>query len=141
MSQENVEIVRRMCEAFARGDWDEAFEPLDPHVEWDASTHYPWPDSEKFKGLNGVRDFFCRFLGTWETYEAEFEEFIDADDSVVVILTERGTGKGSGVEVRRTFAHVWTLRDGKVVSFTAYLDRESALDAVGLSDQDAHADS
>jgi hypothetical protein len=33
------------------------------------------------------------------------------------------------------------LRDGKIVSQRLYQDQEAALEAVGLSEQDAHADS
>jgi ketosteroid isomerase-like protein len=116
VSAENVEIVRRMCEAFARGDAEAASEPLHPEVRWDASTHYPWPDSDVFHGREGVLEFFRRFLGTWDEYHAEFEDFLDAGDDVVVTLTERGKGKGSGIEVTRRFAQVWTVRDGKVVA-------------------------
>jgi ketosteroid isomerase-like protein len=129
VSAENVEIVRGMCEAFERGDWDTATARLHPEIEWDASTYYPWPDAEVFRGREGVADFFRRFLGTWDEYHADFEEFIDVGDRVVVVLTERGKGKGSGIEVTRTFGQVWTVRDGRVIAFTAYPDRDSALAA------------
>ena len=129
MSAENVEIVRRMCEAYARRDWDAATEALDPDIVWDASTYTSWPDSPAFRGREGVRDFFRRFLGTWESYEVEFSEFIDAGDAVVAVVHDRGIGKGSGVEVSRTFAQLWRVRDGKAVEFTAYPDREAALAA------------
>lgn len=131
MSAENVEIVRRMCEAFARGDANAAAAVLDPDVRWDVSTHYPWPDAEVFRGREGVIDFFRRFLGAWDEYEADFEDFLDCGEHVVVTLTERGKGKGSGIEVTRRFGQVWTVREGRVVAFTAYLDRDAALAAVG----------
>ena len=36
---------------------------------------------------------------------------------------------------------VWTLRDGKVISIISYTDPAAALESLGLSEQDAHADS
>jgi ketosteroid isomerase-like protein len=136
VSAENVEIVRRMCEAYARRDWEVAADSLDPDIEWDASTYTSWPDSPTFRGKQGVLDFFRRFLGTWDKYEVTFEEFIDLGDVVVVIVTDSGIGKGSGVEVTRRFAQVWTIRDGKAIAWTAYRDRESALAAAGAGRPD-----
>jgi ketosteroid isomerase-like protein len=130
VSAENVEIVRRMCEAYARRDWETAAEALHPEIEWDASTYTSWPDAPSSRGTQGVFDFFRQFLGTWDEYEVTFEEFIDLGDVVVAIVHDRGIGKGSGAEVARRFAQVWKMRDGKAVSFTAYPDRESALAAV-----------
>jgi ketosteroid isomerase-like protein len=78
-----------------------------------------------------VLDFFRRFLGTWETYEVKFEEFIDMGDAVIAVVHDRRVGRGSGVEVTRTFAQVWRMKDGKAVAWTAYPDRDSALAAVG----------
>jgi uncharacterized protein len=129
VSAENVEIVRRSCEAYARRDWEAAAEALHPEIEWDASTYTAWPDAPSFRGEEGVLDFFRRFLGTWDEYDVTFEEFIDCGDVVVAIVTDRGVGKGSGAEVTRRFAQVWTLRDGKAIAWTAYPDRESALAA------------
>ena len=50
-------------------------------------------------------------------------------------------GKESGVETTRPLAFVFRLRDGRIVRGESYLDVSEALDAVGLSEQDAHADS
>jgi hypothetical protein len=72
-----------MCEAYARRDWATAAEPLHPEIEWDASTHTPWPDSPPFRGKEGVLDFFRRFVGTWDEYEVHFEEFIDCGEVVI----------------------------------------------------------
>jgi len=132
VSAENVEIVRRLCEAYARRDWDTAFALLAADIEWDASTAGMWPDAEVTRGVEAVGAFFRRFLGTWEEYEVEFQEFIDAGDEVVVIVQDRGRGKGSGAEVERSFAQLWTVRDGKAARFRAYPDREDALRAAGL---------
>jgi ketosteroid isomerase-like protein len=130
VSAENVEIVRRMCEAYARGDWETASEGLHPDIEWDASTYTLWPDSPRFRGKDKVFDFFRRFLGTWERYEVTFEEYLDYGDCVVAIVLDRGVGKGSGVEVTREFAQLWELEDGLAVRWTSYPDRDSAIAAV-----------
>ena len=69
------------------------------------------------------------------------DRLIDGGDHVVAIVENRGYGKHSGVEVNVRTAHVWTLRGGRIVAWHIYLDPTQALEAVGLSEQDAHADS
>jgi uncharacterized protein len=129
VSRENLELVRSMCEAFAARDWKRANEPLDPDIEWDV-TRVGWPDSEHFRGATGVQEFFRRFLGTWAEYEIEFQDFADEGDDVVVTVTDRGRGKGSGVPVERRWVQVWSVNDGKVVRFRAFADLDQALAAV-----------
>jgi ketosteroid isomerase-like protein len=62
-------------------------------------------------------------------------------DSVVVSLHLAGRGGGSGVEMEETDAHLFAIRDGKIVRWQNFRDHSAALEAVGLSEQDAHADS
>ena len=53
---------------------------------------------------------------------------------------DRGLREGSTQEVEGRIAAVFTIRDGKVVRIDAYTTHGEALEAVGLSEQDAHAD-
>ena len=130
MSQENVEVVRRSLDAFQRGDFDAAMEALDPRIEYDL-THFP--DGKVYLGHDGVREAFRIWLGTWEDYRQEVAEVIDlGEDEVVVVLREFGRGKGSGIEVERPTAGVWTLRDGKAVRIRFYAGKADALEAAGL---------
>jgi ketosteroid isomerase-like protein len=131
MSQENVEIARRCCEAFDRGEYEAALEALDPEIEYDM-THFP--DGQVYRGREGVREAFRIWLGTWDDYRQEREEFIDAGDSVVVCVREHGRGKGSGLELTRVTFGVWTMLDGRVVRICFYGTRAQALAAVGLSE-------
>ena len=68
-------------------------------------------------------------------------QLIDVGDKVVVIAEWRGRGKASGVVTEWRFGAVYTLRDGKVTGIVSYTDPAEALKAVGLSEQEAHADS
>jgi ketosteroid isomerase-like protein len=78
----------------------------------------------------------------WEGFEDDLEELIDAGDHVISVVTSRGRGRASGVEVEWAGnAGVWTIRNGKVVRVVWFSSRKDALEAVGLSEQDAHADS
>jgi ketosteroid isomerase-like protein len=131
MSRENVEIVRRCCEAFDRGDYEAALEALDPDIEYDLS-HFP--DGGVYRGREGVREAFRIWLGTWEDYRQERDELLDAGDQIIVPTREYGRGKGSGLVLERRTFGVWTVRDGRVVSVHFYSTIADALEAVGLSE-------
>jgi ketosteroid isomerase-like protein len=132
MSQENVELVRRVYDAYLRGDAATALSAFDPEIEWDARHH---PDGHVYHGHEGVQQFILGWLSTWETFETEIEDYLDADDDVVVLTRETGRLKGSGLEVSARHAEIYTLRDGKVVRWRAFADQRDALEAVGLREQ------
>ena len=68
-------------------------------------------------------------------------DLIDAGDKVLGFVTFRARGHQGGVEIRVDEQHVWTLEGGKIVRLEWFHDRREALEAAGLSEQDAHADS
>ena len=129
MSQENVELVRSLYRA---GDPSRFFDLLSEDVELDFSA-YPVPDSRVVRGKDAAMDWSRRWWGTWDEYGLEATEIIDAgNDRVVVLQREHGRGKGSGAQLERRWAVVYTIRMGKVARFQPFKTREEALEAVGL---------
>jgi ketosteroid isomerase-like protein len=136
MSQENVELVRRGIQS-AETFWA----LLDEHVVWDPRDR-PMVDLDSVVvGRDAVVEASRRYWGTWQDYHLEAEEFIDAGSSVVVAVRERGRGRSSGAPFDQRFAQVMTLSRGRIVRWEVFQDMAGALEAVGLSGQDAHADS
>jgi uncharacterized protein len=131
MSRDNVEIVREMLDAFNRRDYTAALSALTPDVVW----HVPPGISigeEFFRGRDAVGKGFALWLGAWETFGFEANEFLDHGDHVVVTRTQTGRGRGSGVEVNLETFHVMTLRNGKVVRLRNFEDRVAAIEAAGM---------
>ena len=86
------------------------------------------PDAEEIRKVSEQED-----AEAWEELRLEAEEFIDAGDSVVVLLHEFRRGKGSGVEMETDTAVVYEVHNGRVVRLQGYMDRAEALEAAGLS--------
>lgn len=136
MSQENVEVVRKLYEAVALRDTDTIFALYDPNFEWDG-THSRWAEvldgPDTFGGHEELRRFFRGYFEMWETFEDELQELIDAGEKVISVVTSRGRGRASGVEIEWPGqAGLWTVRDGKIVHVAWFSDRDEALEAAGL---------
>ncbi|HEY7150923.1 MAG TPA: nuclear transport factor 2 family protein [Solirubrobacterales bacterium] len=136
MSEENVELVRKVIEAHERGDFEAVFAAYHPDIEWQL-TRLPYAaDFEPvYHGHEGVRTFWRTWFAAWETVSFEFEEFHDAGDSVVAILSQRMRGRTSGLELEwNSYGQVWTIRDGKVRRVAFFMTRAEALEAAGLTE-------
>jgi uncharacterized protein len=131
MSQENLEIARRLYELAPHGDWDEAKLLISRNVEIDQSR---FPDGGVGHGREEFRGFFRRWFGTWDELNMNLDRFIDLGERVVVLMRLSGRGKGSGVPVTLDAADVLTFEDGTVTRLVGYLDHREALEAAGLSE-------
>ena len=133
-----MEIVKANIDAYNREDWDAFYKDMAPGFELDFSRALgPW---RGVFGLDQVRRMAGEFRETWESARVEPHEFIEAGDLVVVPATQHLKGRG-GIEVVVRGTFVWTIRNGAIERMVMYQSRQDALEAVGLSEQDAHADS
>ena len=140
MSQENVEMVRRIYELWARRELAAIPDFFDPQVEVDLSRNVFNPDV--YHGHAGIERVIQGLEDMWDDFGIVPTEILDAGEKVLATVTIRGTGKESGVHVAMQVMNIWTIRDAKIVRVEGgYRDRAEALEAVGLSEQDAHADS
>src|SRR4051794_27415525 len=138
MSQENVEIVRASFEAWNAGDMDAVREGYDP----DALLRTPegWPEPGPFLGREATMRWFEQSREAFDADDLEpISDFIDAADRVVVRFIWHGVGVGP--ESRMEMTGVFTVRKGKILGVEFFWDHADTLEAMGLSEQDAHADS
>jgi ketosteroid isomerase-like protein len=139
MSQENVEIVRRVYEAVARRDAATVLALYDPGVEVDGSR---LPElgmgagATVVRGHEGIRQITREWYEAWEYAEDCCDELIDVGgEHVISVVTRRGRGLASGVEVETRRAGIWTIGDGKVIRTVWFPSVEEAFEAAGLSER------
>jgi uncharacterized protein len=130
MSRENVEIVRRIYDAYVSGDFETAFSLIDADVTFDVSIR---PEGKVYRGHEGVAEALRTWTGTWEAFRMEVAELIDAGEHVVGVEHQSGRGRGSGLPLAQIYYSVFTLEDGKVSRIAWFQTRGQALEAVGLS--------
>ena len=131
MAGENVELVRRAYDVFDT-DLGALLELLDPEIAWVSPSDSIEPGVRS--GHDGVKDAYAATALAWDLPTHTPEEFVDAGDKVLVTVTFRGHGRGSGMDADRREFHVWTLGGGRFVRFEWFYQRPEALEAAGLAD-------
>jgi ketosteroid isomerase-like protein len=139
MSQENVEVVRRVYDRWGEGDFRASLEVLDPHVVLvldpvfapDLMSH---PDEGAFCGVEAVGRYTRDFLEPMTHVTMEAEEIVEAGDSVLVRVCQRSVGAASGVPTEIHYFTLWTFRGRKVIRLESFPERAEALEAAGLSE-------
>ena len=133
MSQENVEVVRALLEAFNKGDVDAMLGLATDDVDVRPPSHLL--DGIVFRGHAGTRAWMERAAETWRELEVVSAQLLGTvGEHVVMAQDVRSTGHDSGVLVEHRYIYVYTLRDGKVAAAIAYPGETEALEAVGLRD-------
>ncbi len=135
MSQENVEVVRRVTDVMDAEGFEAAFpvflEAAHPDVEWREDP--AWPGSATYRGVEQVRQVILDRMDTLD-FDQQTEDLIPVDDKVVALVRWVGRGKTSGAQGEISMAMVWTVREQAITQLEFFLDRGRALAAVGLSE-------
>ena len=130
MSRSDIETLRLGYEAFSRGDWETAFGAAHPDLEFKTADRVTNPGT--YRGLEEIKRFFEDLFEPFEEVVAEPQEFFERGDLIVVFVLVRSRPRGSSAVVENRIGHLWTMRDGKVVRFEIFPERERALEAAGL---------
>src|SRR5512132_1174371 len=133
MSQENVEVVRRVTDLMDAQGFEAALpiflKAAHPDVEWREDP--AWPGSATYRGVEQVRQVILDRMATLD-FDQQTEDLIDVDGKVVVLVRWVGRGKASGAQAEISMAMVWTVRERSITRVEFFLDRARALEAVGL---------
>lgn len=125
MSRENVDLVRRIYDAWDRQESARDF--ISEDVEYVNPSYAVEP------GTRTGRASFRAVRDTYEDFALAVERLVDAGgDEVVALVRYTGTGRVSGVPIEGEQGYVWTVRDGLAVRFRWFQSHREALEAAGL---------
>jgi len=131
VSEENVEIVRRGYEAYARADLDAVRKDTDP----DLVVYRKDPDGARFDGWDGFLQAIAEWVEDFEEFSITPREFIDAnDDQVVVRVHQTAVGAQSGAPIEADFWFVHTLRDARLTRLDMLVSKADAFAAARLAE-------
>lgn len=130
LNAENVAVVSELYTNFAKGDVPAVLAALDAKVVWNEAEGNALADGNPYIGPDAV------LKGVFERVLEGFPNFTLNDivlhnmesDQVLATLRYKGTMKSTGKELNAQAAHLWTLKDGKIIAFQQYVDTKQLND-------------
>ncbi|MCT2407156.1 nuclear transport factor 2 family protein [Chryseobacterium antibioticum] len=99
------------------------------HISWTEAKGFPYAGT--YIGLeNVVKNVFSRLGSEWIDYKFTPEDYVSSDDKVVAYGSYTGTNKVSGKHLEARVAHIWKLKDGKIISFEQFVDSQTVNDSM-----------
>jgi len=117
----NVELIKNLYQAFAQGDIPAVLQSFDENIEWTEAEGFPYGGT--YRGGEAIlQNVFMKLATEWTNFEAVPDELLDAGEKIVALGNYSGSFKATGKSMTAPFAHVWSIQNGKIVSFVQYTD-------------------
>jgi ketosteroid isomerase-like protein len=123
---ERVEIVRRMYQARDGGNLDTVMACFHPDVVLDARAR---PDTGIVQGRSELARTIGEWVDTFDEWREDIEEIRDLGSQVYVVATQRGRGKGSGIEIETRYALLYKVQGDQITQMTMFREPAEALAA------------
>jgi ketosteroid isomerase-like protein len=133
MSEENLEALRRLIDAFNRRDEDAAIALMDGEVEA-VPQMAVMEGVGVYRGHDGFRRWWSTLLDTLPDYKVEVLAVRERGNVTIAALRGRAHGRGSEAEIEQRQWHAARWRNGKVVWWSNHPTEAEALEAVGRSE-------
>lgn len=125
-----IDIASSFYDALGRGDVPAILSLLDPQVEWTEAERFPYYGGTWHGPQAVLANLIVPLSGEWNGFSAKAHDFIAEGDRVVALGTYSGTFKKTGRSFSAAFAHVWTVRGGKITRFNMHTDTTKVLEAL-----------
>lgn len=117
----NRDIVASFYAALAAGDAVAALGAMAEDMSWIGMEG--WPYRTAGPGPAGIaRGILAPMMADWQLLAVAPEAFHDAGDVIVATGRYGGVHRATGKTLEAAFAHLWTVRDGKLVGFRQFTD-------------------
>lgn len=136
MSQQNVDLLAGLFAGAQSLDKEAVIAALpqmipemcDPEIEWVEDPTRA--DTRTYRGHEGVRASWERWIENFDEYSFEVESISDHGDRVLVRGVERGRGRASGADVSAHVYVVCTFRGDKILRYEEFYEEQAALAAL-----------
>jgi ketosteroid isomerase-like protein len=127
MSQENVEVVRRVYDALSGRDFNTFRALHDPDVELTPLR----PEGATYRGHDGVRRYWDELFDVFPDFNVEIDDIREIGDLMLITARIRGHGMGSNVPIEQPIWQVGELRAGRIIWWRSFACKSEALEAAG----------
>ena len=117
----NLELIRATYEGKSEDNGRNLLAALAPDASWTEAEGFPYAGT--YVGADAIIAGVFHRLGTeWTGYRAEVHTFLEDGDRVAAFGVYSGTYKATGKSMRAAFAHLYQVRDGKIINMRQYVD-------------------
>jgi steroid delta-isomerase-like uncharacterized protein len=127
----NVAIVDGVYKAFAIGDIPSVLGAMDAKIVWNEAESNSLADGNPYIGPDAIlNDVFVRLGAMYDGFKLKNIKLHEmSDNQVLATLRYDATVKATGKKIDAQVAHLWTLKDGKVIAFQQYVDTKKLAEA------------
>jgi ketosteroid isomerase-like protein len=130
MTVENERLVRGLADAITREDVEAALTVCHPEIEFLSVLAV---SGRAYVGHAGIRQYFEDVASAWAEWTVDVHRVVSRPDGrVAILMTMRARGKGSGAGLSEETAHIWTIRDGRLLRNQPFRDPGEALRELGV---------
>jgi steroid delta-isomerase-like uncharacterized protein len=129
---ENTGIIQNLYDNFKTGNIPGISAAMDPNIVWNEAENFPLADGNPYIGFDAIAaGVFARIGSEWEYWNLTDIELHDmANNKVLATGRYSAKYKKNGAEINLQMAHLWTLKEGKVVAFQQFADTKGIHDAM-----------
>jgi ketosteroid isomerase-like protein len=125
-----IEIVRGFYDALGCGDVPGVLASLHDKLESTEAERFPYYSGTWHSAKEVLDKLLVPLSRDWDGFAARAHDFIAEGDRVVSLGVYSGTSRATGKSMTSPFAHVWTVRDGKLAKFNMHTDTAKVLEAL-----------
>lgn len=125
----NLDLVRATYEGSSEENGRNLAAALAPDATWTEADGFPYAGT--YTGIDAIiAGVFHRLDTEWIGYNAKVHTFMEDGNRVAAFGVYSGTYKATGKSMSASFAHLYEVRDGKIVSMVQYVDSHKVMQAL-----------
>ena len=131
-SPDNINIIKKLYDDFATGDIPAVGAVMDANIEWNEAENFPLADGNPYIGFDAImKGVFGRIGAEWEYWNLADLNYTEmSDDKIFVTGRYQDKYKKNGAVINLQMAHLWKLKDGKIIKFQQYADTKTIAEAM-----------
>ena len=131
-SPDNVPIIQKLYDDFAKGDIKAVGAAMDAKIEWNEAENFPYADGNPYIGFDAILEgVFGRIGAEWDYWDLTDLNYHDITNNKVLVTGRyQGKYKKNGATINLQMAHLWDLKDNKVTKFQQFADTKGIADAI-----------
>ena len=128
----NTNTIKNLYADFATGNVPGIGAVMDENIEWNEAENFPYADGNPYIGFDAiVAGVFGRVGAEWEYWNLTDLDYNESTNNKILVTGRyQAKYKKNGAIINLQMAHLWTLRNGKIIAFQQFADTKGIADAI-----------